>query len=207
MNMQIPPCPLVAFVMQARLNNRGQGVIEFLFCCMTFIGFLFLFFQMCTFLGFANYAQYITFMTARCYLVNDPVGGTGTADGYPQCTTQAQKMLGGGATNGGLGVFSSVAQAAQNLPGSTSITGLVVGPDPQFLATTTAFSWLQGARFGFTKKLPFAFLVTGNQQGATPLSFNFTSESWLGKEPTQAEIIAQVTSKSSPNPPVLDNEP
>lgn len=91
---------------------------------------------------------------------------------------------------------------AKGVGGSGDITGLDVGPGSNYKDGERTLSWMQGVRYTFKSRLfliPFGGSSQGtgggganNVGGKTANSVTLTSESWLGKEPSDEECQTEL---------------
>ena len=84
--------------------------------------------------------------------------------------------------------------------GSGDPVGAQIGPGPGFVPTDDTNSWQQGVRYTFRSRLFVNLLGSKPKpaqsvQGASqePGAVSLTSESWLGREPTESECQSEMS--------------
>ena len=171
-------------------NQRGQTTIEFAMTLLFILAFSLFYFQLTLFMGVGNYIHYATFMSARAYL-----SAGSTDDQVSRAHTVLQKML---QINDGRGAFSTVQRglASQSCVGDSTLQGSCIGDGPNNPAVgDRASSWMRGVRYRFKGRLfvlPFAG-ATGTDE--TTSSLILQSESWLGREPKDADCAKDLQQK------------
>lgn len=160
-------------------NNSGQGVIELLVTVFAFFTLAFMYVQVALSLGVANYFQYVTFMGARAYL-------SAGADEAEQ-KKAAMSVLESTLQSRGKDRFSSIARGQ----GDGDVPGLFVGKSPRVDLggpDARASAWEQGVKYKFKMRMYMLPLVSGVRRGNAAM-LELTSESWLGREPTESECM------------------
>lgn len=191
-------------------GERGQAMIEFLVVIFIVITMIFLFVQVAWGIAFGHYVHYTTFIAARAYL---SAGQTKT-DQRDAAETILQKMLKQG---GGKDLFAFIAKArgadTRDAQGPEPITGAMVGTHPTASGKekSRAYSWAEGVQYNYALNLfllplsgsiakeGYGESITGGPpdnptkaiewQGTIP----FTSDSFLGREPTYEECNVEMT--------------
>lgn len=156
-------------------NEDGQSIIEFILASGVVIALVFGFVRFCYTLGWASYVQYATFMSARAYLAAGP-SDEDQVDRAQEVLTKMLKSGGGGADKAPL--------LARGIGGG-SITGAEVGPGKEFSPDDRRQSWMQGVRYTFRARV----------LGVRASTFEMTSESWLGREPSEDRCLSALKPK------------
>jgi hypothetical protein len=146
-------------------NNKGQSTIEFILTFTAAVGFIFLFLKMA--LNYTNgyIVHHATFMASRAYLVGDAEDYTSLSSGDEKAFKLAQS------------VFN------KNLPSALipNFNGTLKQNNPDIAKFTVFIGlWVE-----YSQAFSLGF-VGGKDQ------VSYRSESFLGREPTRAESIAQV---------------
>lgn len=168
-------------------DEQGQSTMEFALTLMLLMGFILFFIQLALMLGFSNYVQYATFMSARAYLS----AGDTPEDQEDRAKEVATQMLKRGA-NGSTDRLPFVAKGED---GDGDVTGLSISPPEQYRKGNRATGWLQGVRYTFRSRIfliPLAGLNKRLNQNTN--SVVLTSESWLGRETSGADCRLQMGS-------------
>jgi len=156
-------------------NESGQATIEFALTLMLLLVFFFFYLQLSLTMAVGNYFQYATFMSARALLS----AGPDDQDQIDRATQVLSMMAKKGANNPGADRWKVVAKGAGGSGGL--VTGATIGHGPDFAPKDRDKSWQEGVRYTFRSRL--FLLPFGNVPGAIEL----TSETWLGREPTNSE--------------------
>jgi len=166
--------------------------VEFALTLMLLMAFVFFFMQISLIFGIGNYVHYATFMSARAYLS----AGSNQDDQTTRAKSVIISTLKAGQTLENRDRFP----VAQATGGSSGLPGLDID-DPHFQAGNRSLSWLQGVRYTFRSRL-FLLPLAGKSVpsgtngatggGSSPNSVQLTSESWLGREPTDGECQKQL---------------
>ncbi len=147
-------------------DQRGQSTIEFILTFSTAVGFIFLFLKMAMNFTDGYMVHHATFMSSRAYLVDDQERDA-VEEGDERAMAKAKL------------VFTSYLPEA-----------LVRGVDSSLLkfntpdTGTTKFRAFVGVFIKYSQKFSIGFIG-----GKEPV--NFTSESFLGREPTRSESRTQ----------------
>jgi hypothetical protein len=163
-------------------NRKGQSTVEFALTLIMLLAFLLFFFQLSMVFAFGNYVHYATFMSARAYLSS----GSDIEDQKSRAREVIVRMLKKSVGQAGVDKFPSIARGI----GGGDPGGFQADPPSQYNPTDLHFSWMQGVRYTFRSKI---FLIPlgrarKKKQAENDLnSITLTSESWLGREPTDAE--------------------
>ena len=182
-----------------RESESGQSTLEFALTLTLLISFILFFLQLTLLMGISNYIQYATFMAARAYLSSGPT----QADQSNRAHSVINMMVKKGANSPGQDRFPTVIKGA-NGTDDTSV-GLSIDPDP-FNKSDYSFSWIQGIRYEFQGRvfiLPFGTSFSPKSQQNT---LSFTSETFLGREPSYSECQQQMpTAPTSGQQGIFDN--
>lgn len=177
--------------MKARdASQLGQSTVEFVLTLILFVGFLFFFMRLSYFLAYGNLVQYATFLAARSY----QAAGPDPDDQVQRARLVVIRLLKKSEGETGTERFPTIAQGV----GAGDVAGAVIGPGTGYNPTDDANSWLQGVRYTFRSRLFVSLLGSSPQstapapQGEVPGSVSLTSESWLGREPTESECQAEM---------------
>ncbi len=167
------------------LNNaeQGQSTLEFVLTLTLFLGFTFFIIQLGFAFAFGNYVQYATFMAARAYLSAGPSQG--------DQDSRARFVLGYMLKTSGFQTrtdkFPSIAKGSGGA--SADFPGLTLGAGGLYDPSADATLWMMGVQYKFSSKIIPLPLGVLPRAGSSPAlnSLTLTSESWLGREPSDAE--------------------
>ncbi len=157
-------------------SKNGQGVIEFVMMTMFFFTFFFIIVKLSLNFAAGHLAHYATFMAARAYFASH-------ANQAAQSTAALQTLtqyLGEDGKRFAL-------QPSDDAGGGGALPGASIGAGPNY-ADNMQWRWQQGVTYSFKQQLYLMPLLgapgltSGNKSKAT-----FTSESWLGREPSSDE--------------------
>ena len=170
-----------------QLDQIGQSTLEFALTIILAIAFVLFFFQLTMIFRFGSYVHYATFMAARAYLS----AGTDNEDQKTRAMNVMVRMVKKSEGVTGIDKFPSIAKGF----GGSDAPGIEIGPGSDFQEGTRTSSWMQGVRYTFKSRL---FLIplagsakgSGNTRDANVNSLTLTSESWLGKEPSEIDCKA-----------------
>jgi hypothetical protein len=169
-------------------KEQGQSTIEFALTLILMMGLIFFFMQLSLIFGFGNYVHYATFMAARAYLSAGPGGPDEQGDRAKNVIIRTMKRS---VTQSGIDRFPAIARGQG---GSGDVAGFELN-SPQYVPGDYNLSWIQGVRYTFRSRL-FLIPLGGTGGGAasanSPNSVTLTSESWLGREPSEEECKAQL---------------
>lgn len=171
-------------ILRGKRKEEGQSTVEFALTLMLLMAFVFFFMQLSLIFGIGNYVHYATFMSARAYLSAGP--------NQDDQTTRAKNVIISTLKAGQTLENRDRFPVAQATGGSSGLPGLDIDPPP-FQMGNRSLSWLQGVRYTFKSRL-FLLPLTG-AGGATntsPNSVQLSSESWLGREPSDSECQKQL---------------
>lgn len=169
-----------------RRDESGQTLIEFILALSLFMGFAFFFVQAGLGLAVSNYIQYATYMSARAYLSAGPT--------LQDQQTRAESVIRQTLAPGGNDRFRMVAQGVDTGAGAGTIPGLEIIEGSQNAPgqrDAENLSWMQGVRYRFRTRVPVLPLggapstPTGQQVRGNEVVL--TSESWLGRSPSESE--------------------
>jgi hypothetical protein len=178
---QISPSPRAG---QAHTGSQaGQATIEFVLTLVLLMGFTLFYVQSTLVFAWGNYVHYATFMSARAMLSSAPT----EQEQHDRAWRVAQRTL---KRSNGKDRFPSISQGfGGNVGEGFSSHGSSIGRHPQFVAGDSDYSWLEGVRYSFRSFL-FKLPLGGSSSGSgSPNQLELTSESWLGREPTEAECL------------------
>jgi hypothetical protein len=175
-------------------SEDGQATVEF---CMTLImlfGFVLFYIQLSLVFAFGNYAHYATFMSARAYLSSGP----DQEDQKERARSVITRMLKRSEALAGEDKFPFIAKGI----GGGSPAGFMVDAPDQYNADDKNFSWLEGVRYTFRSRVMMIPFAGRSSKGDSVNSVTFTSESWLGREPTYIECQSDIKNR---NQGIFDN--
>jgi hypothetical protein len=172
--------------------------MEFVLTVILLSGFVLFFARLSFFLGYANLVQYATFLSSRAYQ-------SGAKNQEEQCTAARTVLVSLLRKSSGLegeekyGIAQGFGGGGGD-PGCAPLVGAAIGRGDKFVATDDSYSWLQGVRYTFRSK--FSVSIFGDQPSAVssassipPGKLQLTSESWLGREPTEEECLSEIQAK------------
>jgi ribosome modulation factor len=181
-------------ILRGKKKEEGQSTVEFALTLMLLLGFVFFFMQLSLIYGLGSYVHYATFMSARAYLS----AGTSEDDQASRAKQVIISTLKAGQTLENRDRFPTVKATG----GSAGIMGMDIG-DSHYQAGNRNLSWLQGVRYTFKSRFFLLPLVpnspnsgsTGQSAGSSaqdPGVVQLSSESWLGREPSDGECQKQL---------------
>ena len=153
--------------------------MEFILTLLLLVAFILFFFQLTMIFSFGNYVHYATFMSARAYLS----AGRDEQDQRERAMNVLVKMVKKSEGTTGIDKFPSIAKGS----GGGETLGIKIGPGSEFVDGNRRSSWMQGVRYTFKSKLFLIPLAGFGKKGASANSIELTSESWLGREPSDSE--------------------
>lgn len=196
--------------MKKRKNESGQAIIEFLIVMCVILTLIFMFVQISWSIAFGHYAHYATYMASRAYLS----GGLTQQDQTDGATSILKSML-KKSTGEDLLPFVGKARAGdeRDIQGAEPIKGAFIGthPEAQGKEHSRPFSWAEGVQYNFAVSiflLPLASWVKKEGTGKTiqtgsakdpnkAIEFKgyipFTSDSFLGREPSVDECFKEMS--------------
>lgn len=179
-------------------RQSGQSLIELVLTMFAFFTIAFMYVQVGMGFAVANYFQYVTFMGARAYLS----GGVEEAQQKKAALSLLEVTL----RNGGKDRFASIAKAAGD---GGDLPGVFVGKTARVeLGGESArrSSWEQGVTYSFKMRMHMLPLVKAAKRGEAA-SIELKSESWLGRDPSEEECLANLRKrKKADGPdPLFDN--
>jgi hypothetical protein len=172
---------------------------------------IFLFVQMSWGIAFGHYAHYSTYMASRAYLS----AGLTKGDQVDAATAVFQQAL---KVSGGKDLFTFLAPSRsggdRDASGLEPVKGAMLGVHPEAIGKehTRLYSWAEGAQYNFNLKvflLPISAFVARDGQGQTirppgdakPIAWKgvipFTTDSFLGREPSVDECFRELTRLST----------
>ena len=174
--------PIVSLL---RKSESGQAVLEFVLTLILLMTSLFFFVHVAFIFAWGNYVHYATFMSARAYLASGP-SQADQKERASQVLVRMVKKNGGGQDRFPLG--------GKGFDGDTAIQGAYIGSDPlNSSGYERNLSWMEGVRYKYRSRLhllPSSAPNAGGQKGLV-----LTSESWLGREPSQSECQTYMQTK------------
>ncbi len=171
-----------------RKKQSGQSIVEMLVTLFAFFTIAFMFVQVSMGFAVANYIQYATYMSARAFL-----SGHASRDKQIQAGRSVLEAM---LTNNGVSRFRSVVEGS----GEGLFPGAFVGPKTERVelggrrARSTA--WEQGATYKFKMRMYMLPMISAAPRG-NDAKVELTSESWLGREPSEAECIDQLNARKA----------
>ncbi len=191
-----------------RKNEEGQVIVEFLLVFSMIATLIFLFVQMSWGIAYGHYVHYATFMSSRAYLASNATKGDQTANAAAVLTQMVK--------SGGKDIFPFLAPSRvggdRDASGPEPVKGAMIGSHPEFKPNSRLYSWAEGVQFNFNLRmflLPIsAFVAKGGAgqqihpggagkvvswKGVIPM----TSDSFLGREPSVADCITDMTRLST----------
>lgn len=160
-------------------RQQGQGIIELLVTMFAFFTLAFMYVQVALSFSVANYFQYIAFMASRAYL-------SAHVDEVEQ-KKMAMSLLEVTLQNGGRDRFSSIARGV----GDGDIAGVFVGRSNRVelgASSSRNTAWEQGVKYTFKMRMYMLPMVKGAKRGEDA-NLELTTESWLGRDPTEEECL------------------
>jgi hypothetical protein len=193
-----------------KIDERGQVIVEFLIVSTMILTLIFMFVQIAWGIAYGHYAQYATYMASRAYLA-----ATFTqAEQAERAGKVLKDMLKNG---GGQDRMPFIAKARggdeRDAQGAEPVDGAMVGTHPEAVGKDMSriYSWAEGVQYNFGVNvflLPLSSAIknegmgetikggSGDQEtkgvqwkGAIP----FTSDSFLGREPTVDECYRWIS--------------
>ena len=167
--------------MDCKLKDQsGQSTIEFALTLLTFLAFVLFIIQLALISAWGNFVHYATFMSARSYLA----AGENRPDQLDRAERVIKRML-KRASGNRADRYPMIAHGV----GDGRVTGMMVNHEQ-----TDQYAWLTGIRYRFRSRLfPISLSRTPRAPGANdPNKLELTSESWLGREPTNIECKTSI---------------
>ncbi|MBF0208506.1 MAG: hypothetical protein HQK53_16645 [Oligoflexia bacterium] len=163
-------------------NNKGQSLIEFMFCISFGVGIIFMFINFALNTAVGYIAHYATYMAARTYLVSDNYAASSRNAPYKDAEDKAKIA------------FDYVIKSLFKTTGASNYLMKTAGPATVEIRgiqedNGVAFRRKKvfvGAVFKFAQRLPLPTL------GVSTKEVNLVSEAFLGKEPTRAECMGRI---------------
>lgn len=197
-----------------RKSESGQAIIEFLIVSTLIITLMFVFIQVAWAIAFGHYAHYATFMASRSML-SGAVSQTDQLDAAEEVLRTTLKN----ASGNDILKFLARSRGAdeRDATGPEPVDGATVGTHPYAAGKENSrlYSWAEGVQYNFSVKLfliPLASFVAKEGVGesiqagtatepAKPIEWKgflrFTSDAFLGREPTVDECQREMTRISS----------
>lgn len=195
-------------------KESGQAIIEFLIVISMILTMVFVFVQMAWGIAYGHYVHYATFMASRAYMAS----GRTKQDQYEAAVSVLRSSL---KTSAGKDLIPFVAKARtgeeRDVQGSEPVPGAALGlhSEAQGKEKSRLYSWAEGVQYNYGLKLfllPLASFIAKDGQGksistgtaAEPGkavewkgSIPFTSDSYLGREPSTDECTKEMTRLST----------
>ena len=196
-----------------RGGEEGQVIIEFLIVTSMILTMIFVFVQLAWGIAYGHYVHYATYMASRAYLA----GGTTPQDQYDNAVGTLRSML---KRPGGKDLFPFIARARtgddRDAKGPEPVEGAAIGVHQEAGArpNNRAYSWAEGVQYNFNLRLfllPLSSFIAKDGEGKTiqpgsaqsPArtiqykgSIPFTSDSFLGRDPSSSECWTFMTRMS-----------
>lgn len=171
-----------------RSKESGQSIIEFLLGLIIFLGGALFFIKLSMFISASNYVQYATFMAARAYKSS---AATNEAQIARAMNLLARTVKRGGSKDRFRGLLEG--KLAPNQVSASRVLGADVGPGQDYDANLRTSSWQDGVRYHFRGRFSLGRLGGSQGRGSgTGTEVLFTSEAWLGREPTVDECMRAI---------------
>jgi hypothetical protein len=155
-------------------HQAGQAMMEFVLGLLVVITFFFFYVKMSAVFAIGNYYHYATFMAARAYY-----SSANSQDAQVQnAETVLQQMIAG-----------RWKALIKPVAGNSATKGANIGPGPLKLEDAHANNWNDGVTFSYKSSLT---IYPWSNQGQS-VNLNLTSESWLGREESVDECMADKT--------------
>lgn len=167
----------------SRVSEEGQSTVEFAIILIFLMAFVLFFIQLSLVFAYGNYVHYATFMGARALLSSGPT----TNDQIERSRAVMVRMLKKSEGQAGTDRWPGIAKGV----GGGEIAGAEIGPGGQYAKGNPAFSWQQGVRYRFRSRL--FWIPLGGDASVNELTL--TSESWLGREPSYEECVADLSER------------
>lgn len=177
--------------MRSNQNARGQSTVEFAMTLSLLVAVILFFLQVSLVMAFGSYVQYATFMAARSYLS----GEVDAAQQRQKAVDVVVQMLKKGPGQEGVDRWPGLGRGVSD----SNPAGALIGPGPQFSSSRDpTLSWQDGVRYTFRSRLLMMPLLKGQDSlaGDSMQTIDLTSESWLGREPTQSECLGGIAAAS-----------
>lgn len=196
--------------MKKRDQEKGQALVEFLIVMSIILTLIFMFVQISWSIAFGHYVQYATFMASRAYYS----GGLTQQDQVDGASSVLKTML-KKATGEDLLPFVGKARTGdeRDIQGAEPIAGAFIGthPEAEGKMRSRPYSWAEGVQYNFSVSifmLPLASWVKKEGYGKSiqtgkasdpnkPIQFKgyipFTSDSFLGREPSVDECFKEMS--------------
>lgn len=197
-----------------KLDQRGQGLVEFLITMSVILTLLFVFVELSWAMAWGHYVHYATFMAARAYMSG------GQAQKQDQTTGAMEVLQGMIQTKTGQDLLGFIARSRKGdardiSSGAEDVPGAFIGAHPTAAGkeNSRAYAWAEGVQYNFEVPLyilPLARWVNkdkgrqikiGNDQDAFSKEWKgaipFTSDSWLGREVTHSECTSAMQQLSN----------
>jgi len=159
-------------------KEEGQATLEFALVLALILAITLFYFQLCFLFAYGNYVQYATFMSARAYMASGP----DDKDQEERAKRVIIKMIKKSAKDPNIDRWPGIAEGT----GGGNPKGVKIGKGSENEAAgaeTIDLSWQEGVRYTFKGKV---FLLPLGAE-ASDNYLTLTSESWLGREPSEAE--------------------
>ncbi|MCM2322415.1 MAG: pilus assembly protein [Oligoflexia bacterium] len=154
--------------------------MEFALSLLLMMGFVLFFVQLSLLFAYGNLVHYATFMAARAY----QAAGMTDQDQVRRARDTIVRLLKKSQGEPGLEKYRFIAQGEG---GDGDVSGLTLGPGPQFDPKNIDLSWMQGVRYSFRGKVSMVPIGAAGRPNSN--SVTLTSESWLGREKSFGECM------------------
>lgn len=191
-------------------TESGQAIIEFLIVSTLIITLLFVFIQVAWAIAYGHYTHYATYMASRSMFS----GALSHSDQVDAAESVLRATLKNASGNDILKFLARARRGDErDATGAEPVEGAVVGTHPYAAGKENSrlYSWAEGVQYNFNVKLfliPLASFVTKEGEGeqiqagsATEPTkaiewkgfLRFTSDAFLGREPTVDECQREMT--------------
>jgi len=194
-------------------GEEGQAIIEFLIVTTMILTLIFLFVALSWGIAYGHFVHYATFMASRAYLSSDDT----KEDQYEAAVSVLRSTV---KTARGRDILPMIAKARtgddRDVKGEEPVPGAALGAHSEMVGNENSrrYSWAEGVQYNFGLRaflLPLSSVVAGGKgKTITPGTQNeptkavewqgfipFTSDSFLGREPTTAECYQEMKNLTS----------
>jgi len=190
-------------------SESGQAIVEFLIVSTMILTMIFVFVQLAWGIAYGHYVHYVTYMASRAYMASAPT----TQDQYAAAVSVLQASLKNAAGNDLL-PFLARARTGEDrdVQGAEPVPGAALGfhSEARGRERSRKYSWAEGVQYNYNLKLfllPIASFIAKDGEGkaiqpGTPTEpakvvewkgmIPFTSDSYLGREPTVTECLTEM---------------
>lgn len=191
-------------------NNHGQALLEFMFVSMVLITLVFTAVQLAWGMAFGHYVHYATYMAARAYMS----AGAQKQDQVENAKNTLVALLKRDGGQQDLLPFLAKARTGDSRDiggGTEDVAGAFIGTHPhaENKQDSRYYSFAEGVQYNFSVPL-FLFSLGGlierdlgknidigrGEDAVKPMQWRggipFTSDAWLGREPSTAECFQEM---------------